>query len=369
MGRNLVAGLARYPDQEIQWSFVVPADAGYETIAFDKPKVEMHFCPPNKYGVLSRIYHDAFQAHRTCSAFKPDVILGLGNFGFMQPPAPQLIMVQDSNLCHQPVYSLFSKPRFLLSILKRTMRARLRYTSAILTQTHVMADRMKSYYRFHKPAYVVGKVVSADGGSADRTKYEAAFAAHTSPTDFVFLSVSRYYAHKNFELIVEAFKRYPHLTSARRIKVAFTMNPQECQGARSLFDRIRKARLEQFLFTIGPVPSADLPSVYAHADGVLLPTKLESFSGNYIEGMRFERPILTTDMDFSREVCGDAALYFQNGNARDLAEKIALLAEDTSLRDRLVRDGAQQLKRFPESWDMVVEAVVEALRQHGRTAA
>jgi glycosyltransferase involved in cell wall biosynthesis len=37
---------------------------------------------------------------------------------------------------------------------------------------------------------------------------------------------------------------------------------------------------------------------------------LESFSGTYVEAMYHGKPVFTSDLDFAKTVCGDAAFYF-----------------------------------------------------------
>src|SRR5690606_34568379 len=53
---------------------------------------------------------------------------------------------------------------------------------------------------------------------------------------------------------------------------------------------------------------------YKESDIVFLPTLLEVFSATYLEAMAMGKPIVTTDFEFSRAICGAAALYFEAKN-------------------------------------------------------
>ena len=64
------------------------------------------------------------------------------------------------------------------------------------------------------------------------------------------------------------------------------------------------------------------PKLYNQADAMFLPTLLETFSASYPEAMKMERPILTSDLDFAKDICGDAALYFNPLDSYDIANKI-----------------------------------------------
>ena len=62
-----------------------------------------------------------------------------------------------------------------------------------------------------------------------------------------------------------------------------------------------------------------------------------------------ERPILTSNLSFATTVCEDAALYFDNLNAEDIADKIKNLFHDKELYDNLVLKGKERLNVFDDS--------------------
>ena len=59
-----------------------------------------------------------------------------------------------------------------------------------------------------------------------------------------------------------------------------------------------------------------------------------------------QKPILTTDLPFARDICGAAALYFNPESVEDAAEKIQQLIVDSELRLRLIANGLKRLKAF-----------------------
>lgn len=94
-----------------------------------------------------------------------------------------------------------------------------------------------------------------------------------------------------------------------------------------------------------------------------MPTLLESFSGTYLEAMKAGCPILTSDRDFAREVCGEAALYFDPLDADSIVRTILRLRDEPGLRQRLIAAGQKRLQqRFP-TWAEVTERYVELLRK------
>lgn len=59
-----------------------------------------------------------------------------------------------------------------------------------------------------------------------------------------------------------------------------------------------------------------------------------------------ERPIVTTDLSFARDICGDAALYYSPMSAADAADTIVRLAHTPELRSSLIEKGKRRLRHF-----------------------
>ena len=78
-----------------------------------------------------------------------------------------------------------------------------------------------------------------------------------------------------------------------------------------------------------------------------MPTLLESFSIVYLEAMHYRLPILTSDMWFSRSVCGNAAKYFDPFDAQEILSSVEEIFLDESKRSALVEAGVHRLETFP----------------------
>ena len=116
---------------------------------------------------------------------------------------------------------------------------------------------------------------------------------------------------------------------------------------------------------IGPIPNQRLPEVYRSANALIFPTLLESYSRTYLEAMHFGLPILTSDRDFARHLCQDAALYFDPLDADSLAKAMARLMEDQDLSWRLAENGRRVLAQVP-TWDEIASRYVEVLERVAR---
>jgi len=92
------------------------------------------------------------------------------------------------------------------------------------------------------------------------------------------------------------------------------------------------------------------------------PTLLECFSATYPEAMKMEVPIVTTDLEFARGLCGNAAIYYSPLSARDAAGAIYKTATDKALQTQLKDAGKQQLLSY-DTYDQRAEKLIGILEK------
>ena len=94
-----------------------------------------------------------------------------------------------------------------------------------------------------------------------------------------------------------------------------------------------------------------LPSLYNDIDLVFMPTLLETFSVTYLEAMFMMKPIVASDMEFSRDICRNSAYFCSPTSPYEYAKAIFELISNDDLRNDLVQKGVENLKRFGTSMD------------------
>ncbi len=143
----------------------------------------------------------------------------------------------------------------------------------------------------------------------------------------------------------------------------FTLDPEDERVIRFM-QGVSDAGLEDSVVNIGPVTQGQLRELYERVDATLLPTMLESFSGTYAESMAFGVPIITSDRDFARAVCGDAARYVDPHDPEAIADAVLELANDAELRSRLISAGETRLIEISREWDESARGLVALLEHH-----
>ena len=118
------------------------------------------------------------------------------------------------------------------------------------------------------------------------------------------------------------------------------------------FDRsqaVRGIQHREAVRFIGFVPDEDMPALYSAASLFAFPTLYEGFGIPVLEAQSCGVPVLASECSALPEVGGDGALYVDPYDVEKISEGIRAVLTDRELAGRLVRQGAQNVKRF--SWE------------------
>lgn len=185
-------------------------------------------------------------------------------------------------------------------------------------------------------------------------------AAFLENRKFTILYPSFYYPHKNFLLL---FKAVAELKKRKTSEFVFLLTirqkdiwPHEEREILSLIDTFGLRQNFRFL---GNLSYLEMPRIYGLADMVVFPSLAEACPNPLPEAMCLGLPIAASDIPAHKEICQDAAVYFDVSCAGDLAEKIILLSQDEGLRQRLSANARARAKEF--SWHKHVNDIYTAM--------
>ena len=358
VGQNIIESLGRIR-RHYEYLIFAPQGVGYESISLPSRSKVIWVDP--KLSKFKRIFFDLFVLSHHIRQFKPQIVWGLGNMGLTNPGAFQAILYHKPQL----VYPLKNNPRekkikrLSNELIRFQLRRSLKQTSLVFCQTPVMADRFRKSFNYDGDIALCPNAIS--GQLTDAESVRVPKVLEKLQGKFVLFVLTRYYAHKNLELLVETFNRYRN--ELADVTCLLTISPDDHPQAGELLDSIQRHKLSEQLVNIGNLPQNELEGHYRHVGALLLPTLLESFSGTYIEAMRFGCPIITSDLDFAQYVCGDAALYFDPWNPGELKDAILRLKSEPEQAGQLIDAGKSRLQVLTGSWDDIVDKAMGKIEQ------
>jgi glycosyltransferase involved in cell wall biosynthesis len=163
--------------------------------------------------------------------------------------------------------------------------------------------------------------------------------------------------HKNVQGLLEAFSlikdKIPHnLVIVGKREGFISGDEGVAKQAEFLGQRV--------IFT-GYVTDDVLKQYIAHAEALVLPSFYEGFGLPPLEAMACGCPVIVSNAASLPEVCGDAALYCDPHDPKDIAEKIKQLVENPSLQESLRQKGLEQAKRF--TWEKCARETLAVIQK------
>ena len=147
---------------------------------------------------------------------------------------------------------------------------------------------------------------------------------------------------KNLALLVRAFGQSG---VARELMLVFAGPISARQRAR-LLEAVRANALEGRVLILGYIDDALLVALYRQCLAYVFPSSYEGFGLPILEAMACGAATLTSGLSALGEVAGDAALTIPSLDQAVLAEGIARISTDSSLRETLRARGLEHVKAF-----------------------
>jgi len=126
-------------------------------------------------------------------------------------------------------------------------------------------------------------------------------------------------------------------------------------------ESIAKRLKEPGVIHLDYLDSARLASVYRGAELFVFPSIYEGFGFPLGEAMAHGVPAIAARSSSLPEIGGDAALYFDPHDTRELAQLMQRVLDDPALRDDLIAKGRRRAAEL--RWDVAAERTLAVLRQ------
>lgn len=362
VGKNIISTLSRIAPKN-KYFISVPGGLDYQAELRDVPTCESSVFPHGGQ-LFHRYIYEAHTLPKEINNFQPDVVLCLGNIAIRNILYPQVLLL------HNPYYVYSTKHygraslklRFLVGLQRKLFSKDLSSIKSLLCQTATMAKRVRSEYGYDGEIFTIPNAVSKDTlTGSEECLYEFPQALRKVRNKRILFCLTAFYSHKNLEVIVDLFLRKKDVL--RDYAVVLTFNSSQSASAQRFDKKIKDLGLGDVIVNVGSIPQKDLAAYFYYCHALFLPTLMESFSSTYLEAMSFGRPILTSDLDFAREVCGNSAAYFNPWDVTSIADAIIDLDAQS---EKLVKLGNLRVREFFKKWDDVGEEIIRVLEKFAR---
>ncbi|MBI4360083.1 MAG: glycosyltransferase family 4 protein, partial [Candidatus Jacksonbacteria bacterium] len=124
-------------------------------------------------------------------------------------------------------------------------------------------------------------------------------------------------------------------------------------GYEEIKKEIRASQYKDSIRETGYLDRETADEYLANAALFAFPSLYEGFGLPMLEAFAAGTPALCSDIPALKEVGGDAAVYCNPRNPKDIAEKMRLMLKDTALRNRAIQQGRARAREY--SWEKSAE--------------
>ena len=257
---------------------------------------------------------------------------------------------RDASTLPLPVY-LIKKLGLRLSFWKAATKS-----SAILTPSKFVKDDLSKSFKLNPEKFFVtyeSGNLAGKGRTDEERKIENVLERYKVTPPF-FTYIGNLYPHKNISRLLDAIKILNE--DLRRDAQLVLVGKHDAFAARLAGEIIRKGVLKYVLMA-GYMPDADYADLLKESAAYVHPSLSEGFGLGSVEAMSLGVPVVQSNASCLPEICGDAALYFDPYDPKDMAAKLAKILGNERLRKQLSKKGLARAKRF--SWEKMAKETLK----------
>jgi glycosyltransferase involved in cell wall biosynthesis len=295
---------------------------------------------------------------RAVKKYKIDLLHCTGNTAPLLPKAPFLVTIHDIiYLENNPLLSKGGTPYQRFGNLYRSwVVPRIMKKSVAITTVsefekntilNLFPDLDRKLHTIYNAAAEHFKPVT-DQGELERVR-----KAYMLPDKYLFYQGNTD-PKKNARNVLIAYGKYMHETNNPLKLVLIDLN--RLHLVRLLAD-IGIPSLIDSIHLTGYVINTDLPALYSMSELFLYPSVRESFGLPLLEAMQCGTPVITSDTSSMPEIAGNAALFCDPLDPRQLKDCIHNVLSDPLMKQKLIKNGFERSAFF--SWDRAAKEMME----------
>ena len=321
-----------------------------------------------------RLWHEQLNLPGLIRRSGADVLISTGNFALYRSPVPQILLSRNAlyisadfvrDLRKRGDHRLWLDTKVKAAFARWSVRA----ADCTVAPSATFARELREWTG--KNVVCIHHGFDHELFFSDNSPLPPAVQAKLDATEGAvrLLFVSHYNYYRNFETLIRAVVILKNKLRPRTVRLILTCkldtkdNPGEYR-ADAAAALVKQLDLECEVVELGTVPYSLLHHLYRACDFYVTPAYAETFAHPLVEAMASGLPVIASDLEIHKEICGEAARYFPRFSPEELSETIIRALQSSDQLAALRQRG--ELRSLDFSWNRHVTELLQVARRLAR---
>ncbi len=302
--------------------------------------------PKSRKSWLFRLYYEYYYFKKISKSIKPDCWLSMHDI------TPTVICKNQFTYCHNS--APFFKPTFtdikygfttfLFSLFyKYLYRINIKKNSYIIVQQNWLREKFQQEFNISNIIVAYPELEhSTQKNTENNNEYKTLFYP-SFPRSF-----------KNFEIICKAYELLANPIK-KKLKIYITIDENLNSYSKSIVNKYKK---NKGLCFIGLINRDEVFKYYEQVDGLIFPSRLETWGLPITEFKHYNKPILISNLDYAHETIGNytKAVFFDPYSETELSKILSSFIEGDLIFSRINKIEIKQ--PFVKGWLQLFEKIL-----------
>lgn len=299
-------------------------------------------------GLISRAIFSYLSLNKTVNSLQLDVIYTLFGPGLFHKKVLSITGCAYSNIFF-PEIKFWRGYNFIKTIkLKWTDKFRLKNTlrsHAIIFENAAMQKRAIELFKYPRdntklilPSISTYKTLNLPNDFGSRLE-------KIDKSHFNVLMLTGWHKNKNIEIVPYVLKQLK-VKGVEDVSFVITVDKQHPESLKLINVAKDLGVINNIVFFNSVLPN-QVPQLFSKVNAVALFSLLESFSNNIIEAWYFKKPLIISNEEWSRSICGKGAVYVDRLDANSITDNILKIKCDIGYKNTIINKGESVLLNYP----------------------
>ena len=341
------ATLERISKAHSEHTFIFIFDKSYDGSLIFSENIKTVVIDYEAKSPLRWLYYYNIKIPKILKIYKADIFIS-EKLGSLITKLPQILIAPDLEYIHQPAFlkkreKIFNE-KFIPKFLKKA-------TTIIVFSELEKRDIIKHFKINRENIEVIYPGMDENLKPIDFEKREIIKEKYAEGNEY-FIYAGVIGPQKNLMNLLKAFSAFK---KRQRSSMQLIITGNRGKNYDDFAASLRLYRFKKEVKLLENLLPQQIREITASGYAMVLPAVYEISANMVLQAMKFQLPVITSAKSALAEICGEAAIYFDPENSKDIAEKMMMIFKDEELRKELIEKGNEQVKKY--SWDKSASAM------------